>query len=53
MIFGSTASAKVLKPEMQMHNVLRSSNVIDVGQFFFVINQSLQMIVMVLVMVVD
>ena len=35
------------------HNVLRSSSVVVVRQIFFVINQTLQMIVMVLVMMVD
>ena len=35
------------------HNVLRSSNVIEVGQIFFCHQLNLQMIVMVLVMMVD
>ena len=35
------------------HNVLGSSHVVEVGQILFFINQTLQMILMVLVMVVD
>ena len=36
-----------------MHNVLSSTYVVEVGQILFFINQTLQMILMVLVMVVD
>ena len=35
------------------HNVLSSTYVVEVGQILFFINQTLQMILMVLVMVVD
>ena len=36
-----------------LHNVLSSSNVLEVGQVLFLINQSLEMNFMVLVVVVD
>ena len=35
------------------HNVLSSSDVVEVGQILFFINQTLQMILTVLVIVVD
>ena len=36
-----------------VHNVLSSSDVVEVGQILFFINQTLQMILTVLVIVVD
>ena len=42
-----------LTVKVSYHNVLSSSDVVEVGQILFFINQTLQMILMVLVMVVD
>ena len=42
-----------LVANLATHNVLSSTNVVEVRQIIFFINQTLQMILMVLVMVVD
>ena len=39
--------------DFQVHNVLSSTYVVEVGQILFFINQTLQMILTVLVIVVD
>ena len=45
--------AILLSLQLDPHNMHSSSNVVEVGQILFFINQTLQMILMVLVMVVD